>query len=79
VVAEVLPPQLVRAANTTLRTKVLFGSDVPVITPDRWRADVAALDTKPGSWSSGTTRSGCRTPGGGTVAGESLPVRVVSN
>jgi hypothetical protein len=27
--------------------KVLFGSDFPVITPDRWRADVAALDIKP--------------------------------
>ena len=33
------PPQLVRYANTQLRTKVLFGSDFPLITPDRWLAD----------------------------------------
>ena len=40
------PPQLVRAANTLLKRKVLFGSDFPVITPDRWLADFAALDLK---------------------------------
>ncbi|WP_232668520.1 4-hydroxyphenyl-beta-ketoacyl-CoA hydrolase [Pseudonocardia sp. TRM90224] len=40
------PPQLVRAANGQLKRKVLFGSDFPVITPDRWRADFAALDIK---------------------------------
>jgi uncharacterized protein len=33
------PPQLVRYANSELRTKVLFGSDFPLITPDRWLAD----------------------------------------
>ncbi len=33
------PPQLVRYANTQLREKVLFGSDYPLITPDRWLAD----------------------------------------
>ena len=33
------PPQLVRYANTLLRDKVLFGSDFPVLTPDRWLAD----------------------------------------
>lgn len=33
------PPQLVRYANTQLKTKVLFGSDFPLITPDRWLAD----------------------------------------
>lgn len=38
------PPQLVRAANTMLKRKVLFGSDFPVITPDRWLADFAKLD-----------------------------------
>ena len=32
------PPQLVRAANGMLRHKVLFGSDYPVISPDRWLA-----------------------------------------
>ncbi|WP_410671492.1 4-hydroxyphenyl-beta-ketoacyl-CoA hydrolase [Amycolatopsis sp. cmx-4-68] len=40
------PPQLVRAANSLLKHKVLFGSDFPVITPDRWLADFAALDLK---------------------------------
>ncbi|MBB4683139.1 amidohydrolase family protein [Amycolatopsis jiangsuensis] len=37
------PPQLVRAADTVLRDKVLFGSDFPVVTPDRWLADFAQL------------------------------------
>jgi predicted TIM-barrel fold metal-dependent hydrolase len=41
------PPQLVRYANTLLRGKVLFGSDFPVITPDRWLADFGKLDIKP--------------------------------
>nr|WP_271209112.1 4-hydroxyphenyl-beta-ketoacyl-CoA hydrolase [Rhodococcus wratislaviensis]GLK33569.1 4-hydroxyphenyl-beta-ketoacyl-CoA hydrolase [Rhodococcus wratislaviensis] len=40
------PPQLVQAANTMLREKVLFGSDFPVITPDRWLADFANLEIK---------------------------------
>ncbi|TQM13730.1 4-hydroxyphenyl-beta-ketoacyl-CoA hydrolase [Pseudonocardia kunmingensis] len=40
------PPQLVRAANGLLKHKVLFGSDFPVITPDRWRADFAKLEIK---------------------------------
>ncbi|GAA4784670.1 4-hydroxyphenyl-beta-ketoacyl-CoA hydrolase [Actinomycetospora chlora] len=38
------PPQLVRAAGRQLRDKVLFGSDFPVITPDRWLRDFADLD-----------------------------------
>ena len=33
------PPQLVQYANTALRSRVLFGSDFPLITPDRWLAD----------------------------------------
>nr|WP_156892916.1 amidohydrolase family protein [Actinokineospora enzanensis] len=41
------PPQLVRYANTLLKDKVLFGSDYPVITPDRWLADFANLDIDP--------------------------------
>ncbi|GAA2583314.1 amidohydrolase family protein [Actinomadura fulvescens] len=40
------PPQLVRYANTLLKDKVLFGSDYPVISPDRWLADFAALPLK---------------------------------
>ncbi|OHV56529.1 amidohydrolase family protein [Pseudofrankia sp. BMG5.36] len=38
------PPQLVRQAGSLLRHKVLFGSDYPVLTPDRWLRDFAALD-----------------------------------
>ena len=41
------PPLLVRYANTLLRDKVLFGSDYPVLTPDRWLADFEKLDIKP--------------------------------
>jgi uncharacterized protein len=41
------PPQLVRAANGLLRRKLLFGSDFPVLTPDRWMADFAGLEIKP--------------------------------
>jgi predicted TIM-barrel fold metal-dependent hydrolase len=41
------PPQLVRYANSLLKDKMLFGSDFPVLTPDRWLADFAALDIKP--------------------------------
>jgi hypothetical protein len=33
------PPQLVQFANTQLKHKVLFGSDYPLITPDRWLED----------------------------------------
>jgi predicted TIM-barrel fold metal-dependent hydrolase len=40
------PPQLVRYANTLLRDRVLFGSDYPLITPDRWLADFADADFK---------------------------------
>jgi hypothetical protein len=36
------PPNLVQYANTLLKNKVLFGSDFPVITPDRWLADLPA-------------------------------------
>src|SRR5450631_1089667 len=32
-------PVLIQYANTLLKTKVLFGSDYPLITPDRWLAD----------------------------------------
>ena len=40
------PPQLVRYANSLLQDKVLFGSDYPLITPQRWLRDFAALDLK---------------------------------
>ena len=41
------PPILVRYANTLLKHKVLFGSDFPLITPDRWIEDFDTLDIKP--------------------------------
>jgi predicted TIM-barrel fold metal-dependent hydrolase len=40
------PPQLVRAANTMLRTKVLFGSDYPLLSPERWIKDFEQLEIK---------------------------------
>src|SRR5579863_3695614 len=41
------PPQLIQYANTLLQDKVLFGSDYPLLTPDRWLADFDTLDIKP--------------------------------
>ncbi|HWL04142.1 MAG TPA: amidohydrolase family protein [Xanthobacteraceae bacterium] len=41
------PPILVRYANSLLKHKVLFGSDFPAITPDRWLADFEQIDIKP--------------------------------
>jgi uncharacterized protein len=40
------PPQLVHYANSLLQDKVLFGSDYPVLTPDRWLADFEKLPIK---------------------------------
>jgi len=37
------PPILVQYANGQLREKVLFGSDYPLISPDRWMTEFAAL------------------------------------
>ena len=41
------PPILVHYANTLLKSKMLFGSDFPVITPDRWLADFDKIDIRP--------------------------------
>jgi uncharacterized protein len=38
---------LIRYANTLIKNKVLFGSDFPVITPDRWLKDFETIDIKP--------------------------------
>ena len=38
------PPQLVQHANTQLKHKILFGSDFPLIKPDRWLADFEKAD-----------------------------------
>jgi len=40
------PPQLVKYANSLLKRKVLFGSDFPLISPDRWMKDFDQLDIK---------------------------------
>ena len=40
------PPQLVQYANSLLQEKVLFGSDFPVITPERWMKDFDAIGIK---------------------------------
>jgi hypothetical protein len=36
-------PTLVQYANTLLKQKVMFGSDYPLLTPDRWLADFEKL------------------------------------
>ena len=40
------PENLVRYTNTLLQDKMLFGSDFPLITPDRWMKDFDALPIK---------------------------------
>jgi predicted TIM-barrel fold metal-dependent hydrolase len=44
------PPELVRAAGGLLRDKVLFGSDYPLIAPERWLEDFAELDVPEECW-----------------------------
>jgi predicted TIM-barrel fold metal-dependent hydrolase len=41
------PPILVQYANTLLKDKILFGSDYPVMTPERWIGDFDKLQIKP--------------------------------
>jgi len=41
------PAELVRYAGTILKDRVLFGSDFPLITPDRWVRDIEATSLKP--------------------------------
>jgi hypothetical protein len=41
------PPQLVQYANGQLKHKMLFGSDYPLITPDRWLKDFQDAAFKP--------------------------------
>jgi len=40
------PPQLVQYANTLLREKVLFGTDFPLFTPERWTADLEKTEIR---------------------------------
>jgi len=39
-------PTLIQYANTLLKNKMLFGSDFPLITPERWLADFAKIPIK---------------------------------
>lgn len=41
------PEDLVRAASTFLSKRVLFGSDYPLLSPDRWRSDIEQTSLKP--------------------------------
>ena len=41
------PPILVQYANTLLKEKILFGSDYPVIAPERWMEEFDKLPIKP--------------------------------
>ena len=46
---KLFPPILVQYVNGPLRAKALFGSDYPVLTPDRWLAEFArAADSRRG-------------------------------
>jgi hypothetical protein len=44
---EYFPPELVRAANSLLADRVLFGTDFPLLTPERWLRDFDTRDIKP--------------------------------
>jgi len=39
-------PNLIQYANSLLKTKMLFGSDYPMITPDRWMSDFEKIAIK---------------------------------
>ena len=41
------PPILIQYANTLLKDRILFGSDYPVIAPERWLAEFDKLPIKP--------------------------------
>ena len=40
------PPSIVQHANTLLQDKVMFGSDYPVLSPERWLRDFEAAPFK---------------------------------
>lgn len=40
------PAELVRHANSLLKDRILFGTDYPLLTADRWLADVTQTDLK---------------------------------
>jgi uncharacterized protein len=55
------PPILVQYANTLLKDKVLFGTDFPVLTPERWMSDLEKMggfrdEVKPGIFKDNAVR-----------------------
>jgi uncharacterized protein len=54
------PPILVQYANTLIKDKVLFGTDFPLLTPERWMDDLAKTsvrdEVKPGLFKSNAAR-----------------------
>jgi hypothetical protein len=40
------PQNLIQYTNTLLKNKMLFGSDFPLITPDRWLSDFEKIDIR---------------------------------
>ena len=40
-------PNLIQYVNTLLQNKAMFGSDFPVITPDRWLRDAEGVAFRP--------------------------------
>jgi predicted TIM-barrel fold metal-dependent hydrolase len=53
-------PILIQYANTLLKDKVLFGTDFPVLTPERWMADLEKIairdEIKPGLFKNNAAR-----------------------
>jgi predicted TIM-barrel fold metal-dependent hydrolase len=41
------PANLIQYANSIMKSRMLFGSDFPVLTPDRWLADFEKIAIKP--------------------------------
>jgi len=54
------PPILIQYANTLLKDKILFGTDFPVLTPERWMADFEKIairdEVKPGIFKNNAAR-----------------------
>jgi len=54
------PPILIQYANTLLKEKMLFGTDFPVLTPERWMSDLEKIgirdEVKPGIFKDNAAR-----------------------
>lgn len=42
-----IPPEVIRYCNSVIPDQFLFGSDFPLLSPDRWLAEFGELDLKP--------------------------------